>query len=300
MSAARRMRLACGDASLRAVGALLLALAPAIGAAQIGQPAVSEPAALAAISAHVDAARFDSARAALATWQATHAATAREAERAAADMFAARLERDGVAAQHAWLGLALAHPFGSDAALALLRVGQAALLQGDTAAAFVYLHRLIDDFPGSGHEAEAHLWLSRAQIVARDRTAACQSARSGLAIAASAEVQGLLRLQQERACSAPSAAAAGAPAAPAAGIGHRFAVQAGAFRARTGADALAARLRRSGHEPRLVRVTGSELMRVRVGSFPAQAEAVALRNRLRSDGFEAVVVEDGTREFPVP
>ena len=39
---------------------------------------------------------------------------------------------------------------GSLAGLALLRVGQAAVLQGDTAAAIVYLNRLVDDFPGGG------------------------------------------------------------------------------------------------------------------------------------------------------
>lgn len=291
--------------SVRRLAAVSLAimLAAADASAQLGQTASSDSAALAAVAAHIDDAHFDSARVALNDWQTARSASARESARAAADMLGARLERDGVEAQHAWLGLALAHPFGPDAALALLRVGQAALLQGDTAAAFVYLNRLIDDFPDSGHEAEAHLWLSRARIVAHEPVRACQAARNGLAIAASAEVQGLLRLQAQRACASERADAPPAPGDPPAVVlptDARFAVQAGAFRARAGADALAARLRRTGHDPRLVRVPGSDLMRVRVGSFAGQGGAVALRDRLRAEGFEAVVVDDRTREAAIP
>lgn len=270
---------------------------PAPLAAQATAP--SDSVALARIAAHLDAARFDSARAGLVQWQQTRAPSARESARASADMLAARLERDGVAAQHKWLGLALAHPFSPDAGLALLRVGQAAVLQGDIAAAIVYLTRLIDDFPGSGQQAEALLWLSRAHFVAGSGTRACDAARTGLAIGASAEVQGLLRLQEERGCALgdPASPAASTPADRAVGP---WAVQSGAFRMRAGADALVARLRRAGFQPRLVRVPGNDLMRVRVGSFTGQSEAAALRDRLRSGGFDAVVVEDASRETTVP
>ena len=61
-----------------------------------------------------------------------------------------------------------------------------------------------------------------------------------------------------------------------------------------------ARLRSAGLVPRLVTVPGNDLMRVRVGAFSAQTEAASLRERLRSDGFDAVVVNDATRESPVP
>ena len=295
------------------------ALALAAPAAAHAQETTPDPAALAAALEHLDAARFDSARATLDAWQTAHSAGARERDRAAAAVLGARLQTDGVAAQHAWLSVALAHPFGADAGLALLRVGQAAVLQGDTAAAVVYLTRLLDDFPGSGHQAEAHLWLSRAHGLARHARAACDAARAGLALNTSAEVHGLLRLQEERAC-APAALAAEPPrAAPPAGAGARaqtpptgqdadrasvgsarWAVQAGAFRTRTAADALMARLRAEGFDPRLVRVPSNDLMRVRVGTFRTPGEAATLRDRVRAAGLEAVVVDDGADETAVP
>lgn len=273
-------------------GLLLLAAKPlrAQDAGSVGLDRVIE---------YIDAAHFDSARSALQRWHATRAPSALPAERAAAASLTARLERDGAAAREAWLALALAHPFSPDAGLALLRVGQAAVLAGDTLTARVYLTRLHDDFPGSGHGAEAYLWLSRTHQLARRGASACDAARAGLAEGGSAEVLGLLRLQQERACIA-GAADPTPPAPVTVTPGGRFAVQSGAFRARAGADALMARLRQAGLQPRLVRVPGNDLMRVRVGAFEEQADAVAARDRLRSEGFDAVLVDDATRETPVP
>lgn len=270
---------------------VLLALAAPPAAAQT--PA-ADSAALDRVVAHIDAARFDSARADLAAWRSAPAA-ALPTERARADALGARLETDGIAAQHAWVSLALSHPFGPDAGLALLRVGQATLLQGDTASARVYLERLIDDFPGSGHHAEARLWLSRTHSASGQHTAACEAARAGLAAAGSAEVIGLLRAQEQAACST-RADVRPVPAAPA----GSFAVQAGAFRMRAGADALVARLRAAGFQPRLVRVPSNDLMRVRVGDATGQTEAAALRDRLRTAGFDAVVVDDAASETAVP
>lgn len=277
------------------LGIVLAALTlPATAAAQT--PA-ADSVALGHVVAHIDAARFDSARAALAGWRSARGDAARTAERAFADMLAARLETDGVTAQHAWVSLALSHPFGPDAGLALLRVGQATLLQGDTASARVYLERLIDDFPGSGNVAEAHLWLSRTHAAAGRHAAACETARTGLAAAGSAEVGGLLRIQEASACAAPAALRPTPAPAP---TGGRYAVQTGAFRMRSGADALLGRLRTAGFQPRLVRVPANDLMRVRVGSATSAAEAAVLRDRLRSAGFEAVVVDDASSEAPIP
>lgn len=287
------------SAALPAV--LLILLIAAAPAPLHAQEAAADSAALAAVAAHVDAARFDSARTALDAWHRARRGFALQRDRSTADLLAARLERDGVAAQHAYLALALAHPFGEAAALSLLRVGQAAVLQGDTAAAFVYLSRLIDDFPGGNQGAEAHLWLSRAYLLAGRATHGCEAARAGLASSASAEVQRLLRIQETRACAPGPAATASDGERTTPTTGERgFAVQTGAFRSRSGADALLGRLRRAGFEARLVRVPGSELTRVRVGVFTTAADATRLRERLRSGGFDAVVVDDATRETPVP
>lgn len=274
---------------------LALAAAALCATTASAQTPGADSAALGRVVAHIDAAHFDSARATLAGWRSVHGATARSTERAYADLLAARLELDGVTAQHAWVSLALSHPFGPDAGLALLRVGQATLLQGDTASAAVYLNRLIDDFPGSGNVAEAHLWLARTHSLAGRHAAACDAARTGLVAAGSAEVIGLLRIQEQAACARRD----DVRPQPAAAAG-RYAVQSGAFRLRTGADALLGRLRSAGFQPRLVRVPSNDLMRVRVGGFEAQADAAALRDRLRSAGFEAVVVDDARTESPVP
>ena len=273
---------------------VLLALAFATPAS--AQSPAADSAALGRVVAHIDAARYDSARATLAAWQSARAPDARPTERAFAELLSARLETDGVAAQHAWLSLALAHPFGPDAGLALLRAGQATLLQGDTASARVYLSRLVDDFPGSGHAAEAQLWLARTHALAGRNSAACSAARAGLASAGSGEVIGLLRIEEQAVCARPDVAP---PASQPAVTSGSFAVQSGAFRMRAGADALLARLRAAGFTPRLVRVPSNDLMRVRVGGFASSAEAGALRDRLRSAGFDAVVVDDASRESPV-
>jgi cell division protein FtsN len=56
--------------------------------------------------------------------------------------------------------------------------------------------------------------------------------------------------------------------------------------------------RRRGLEPRLVRVPGSDLVRVRVGRFQDGGEAMDLRERLRGMGMEAIIVQDASREAP--
>ncbi len=78
--------------------------------------------------------------------------------------------------------------------------------------------------------------------------------------------------------------------------GGSFAVQAGAFAERAGADALVERLRRAGFEPRLTRVEGSDLVRVRVGRFADAAQATRVHDALVDAGFEAMVVRDAGRE----
>lgn len=277
---------------------LVAAVAAASAAAPLGAQTRPAPT-LDEVADLIDAGALAAADSSLGVWR-QGAPSASESDRARAQLLAARLQDDGTAAQHAYLALALAHPFSPDAALALLRVGQAALLQGDTAAATTYLRRLIDDFPDHGQRAEAHLWLSRAHGLAGRGGIACETARAGLALGASPEVSELLRVQESRACSA-RAAAPPDPRAPTAAVpvGARFAVQTGAFRGRAGADALSERLRREGHQPRLARVPANDLMRVRVGSFVDEADAERLRDRLRAAGFDAVVVEDVARETPV-
>lgn len=272
--------------------------------AQIGTPApAGAPVPLDRIDAMIGDGRYDEARTALGAWDGGKPDAA---DGRAIAMLRARLERDGVTAEHAYLAVALAYPFAPEAAEALLRVGEAALIQGDTAGARTYLRRFTDDFPAHSRRAEGMLWLSRTRSAAGDAAGACATAREALAAGAPADVQPLLGRQADRTCGTvaaapspgrpPAAAPSGAatPGAPASG---RFAVQAGAFRGLDGARALVTRLRSAGFDDvRLVRVPANDLYRVRAGHFADASAAASARDRIRAAGFDAVVVGDAESE----
>ena len=57
-----------------------------------------------------------------------------------------------------------------------------------------------------------------------------------------------------------------------------------------------ARLREAGHEPRMVQVPRSDLLRVRIGRFTDRRQAERLVTQLRDQGFDAVVVIDADEE----
>ncbi len=91
-----------------------------------------------------------------------------------------------------------------------------------------------------------------------------------------------------------------APPKPILEAGERpFAVQVGAFRNLEGARALARRLREAGYEPRLVRIPGSDLLRVRVGRFAQREEGVGVMRELRGRGFDATLATDAFAEMEV-
>jgi cell division protein FtsN len=73
-------------------------------------------------------------------------------------------------------------------------------------------------------------------------------------------------------------------------------VQVGAFRARSAAEAYAARIRGPGVEPRVVTVEGSTLWRVRIGAYATNAEAAAAARALTARGIEAIPVSDARTE----
>lgn len=77
-----------------------------------------------------------------------------------------------------------------------------------------------------------------------------------------------------------------------------YTVQLGAFATTGRARQLMERVRAVGLEPRLVRVPGSGLLRVRIGRFVEESPAVELRRRAAELGFEALVAEDAASEEP--
>lgn len=228
----------------------------------------------------------------------------------------ARLATDAAAAERDYLALALGHPSSPETAVALLRLGQGLLASGQAARAVTYLERLATDHPNSPDRAVGLLWLARARRLAGRTDAACDAANQAADTrGAGPDLAALIRNEQVASCrriadARPPAgrqaqAAAGRPTAqreprPAAQAATgTFAAQAGAFRERSGAETLAAQLRRAGFEPRLVRLPGSSLVHVRIGRFSSTADADALVARLRAAGFTALVVRDAGREQPV-
>src|SRR5690606_29220521 len=194
--------------------------------------------------------------------------------------------------------------------------GQGLLASGQATRAATYLERLAVDHPNSPDRAVGLLWLARARRLAGRTDAACQAANQAAdSRGAGPELAALIRSEQVASCRRiadarpPAGRQAGPPTRPAAAQREArpapttatgaFAAQAGAFRERSGAETLAAQLRRAGYEPRLVRLPGSSLVHVRVGRFPNAAEADALVARLRAAGFTALVVRDAGREQAV-
>ncbi len=89
-----------------------------------------------------------------------------------------------------------------------------------------------------------------------------------------------------------SSAATGGPTAPgASGAEASFAVQLAAFSDDKGANALAARLKRSGYsaytEP--LKTSRGTLYRVRVGPYPSKDAAAAARDKLKGEGQNGIV-----------
>lgn len=279
-----------------------------IGTLAFPAVAVSIAAAQAATLDRVDSliadARYDEARAALQTWwSARDNANAPGAERARALMSRARLTADPAAAEEDFLAIVFGYPHSPQAPEALLRLGQGLLATGDPTRAAGYLQRLVADYPGRPERTLGLLWSARANLAARQLRAACTAARDGLADTRDPDLLAMLRIEEAAACTGATSVAArptpppdGADRPPAAAAVGTFSVQLGAFRQQEGVDELVARLRRAGHQPRVVLVPDNTLMRVRVGRFVAAADAVRLHDRIRSEGFDAVVVSDADRE----
>lgn len=299
----RRPTLAC-------LACIILALSPVVGAAQT--PSLDR------VEQLMQSGQYQQARQAISQWwSATPDPGPGDAARA--HLLQGRLTVDPDSAETDYLAIALGFPTQPQAAEALLRLGQLLVIKGDVQRAQGYLQRLAADYPGSDLRGPGLLWLARAYNIGGHRPQACNAARLGLRDSGSnPDLASLLHVEEASACQLNSDSAASpakarqqpAPARPtppqptprrptppaeAPGQG-RYAVQAGAFRLKNGAAALAARLEKAGHSSRLVLVPNSELFRVRVGRFTTTMEAEDLVRRLKAEGFNAVVVGDADHE----
>jgi cell division septation protein DedD len=224
--------------------------------------------------------RAGEARAALAGWWQDEADGASRLDRQRALWLRATLTLDPDSAVRDYRRLTVEYPGGPYSDRALLRIAQASEERGAIAEAARARETLVRDHPGSSLAQAAREWLA----IHREPTSlepvpdTAESARRATPIPPAPSV-----LPPERAAGSPSG---------------DFAVQLGAFSTEGRARALVETARSRGLEPRLVRVPGSDLVRVRVGRFLDGGEALDLRERLRGMGMEAIIVQDASREAP--
>lgn len=283
---------------------LLLALAVTPPGARAQVPTLDRADSLAA------AGDYDAARSILDRWwSARDQFDVPGSDMARALMLRAQLAPDPETAEPDYLAVVIGYPTSPQAPQALLRLGQGLLADGDATRAAAYLERLVADYPGRPERLPALLWLARANNAARRPGPACSAARRGIQDARDPDMRAMLEVEAAASCAVgadpaqpeqpternPARQPTQRPqqdAGPETTTSGSISVQAGAFRYRESADNLMAQLREVGHQPRLVRVPNSSLLRVRIGRFQSDETARALIDRLRDQGFDAVLVRD--------
>ena len=265
--------------------------------------------ALERIDSLIAAGRSQDARNALKEWERISAADAKTdgAQRSRALYLSARLTEDAAQAQEKYLNVALSYPTAREAPDALLRFGQGLLATGDAQRAATYFERVIRDYPKATARPVAYLWLTRAQLAAGDARAACSTAGNASKSAdLNTDLRELIASEQRTACSPPVERKASStppavtppPALPVSSpaTDAQYAVQVAAFREVSNATSIAAQLKRSGFDARVVYIEGNSLARVRIGRFKTNAEAATELKRAQSAGLAGIIVDDVQKE----
>lgn len=246
------------------------ALAAAVGIGVAAGPAGAQG--LDRVESLMAEGRFEDARATLMAWADQDTRRSRE-DRQRGLWLRGLLTLDAAEAGVTYRQLVLEYPGGPWTDRALLRLGQAAVAEGDLREAESSFTILERDYPASPVRQEAVAWL--------------QAHRGGTG-------PGQERPAPPRTDTEPMPA----PPADAAALSGDFTVQAGAFSELDRALELARDLRESGFDPRVVQLPDSDLYRVRLGRFPVRDGAEALLARVRSGGFDAAVATGARRERP--
>ena len=216
------------------------------------------------------AGRADEARTALESWWENQRVRSGRRDRQRGLWLRAILTVDPRMAGLDFQRLVLEYPGGSHSDEALLRLGLISAAAEDFLRAARYFRTLVTDYPRSPHRRRAQEWLA-------EHLVAVEEAEAGVEVeAADAETP-------EPEVNTPDRAETASP---------RYAVQVGAFESEERARSLLASVRASGFRARIVRVTGSELVRVRIGAFLDRTGAVELMDRVRRRGHEATIAVD--------
>ena len=221
--------------------------------------------------------------------------------------------------------LTVEYPGGPFTDRALLRLARYAYTRDRLAEAVRHFRTLALDHPGTPAALEAREWLERhaeaveaaeaAEAVDAERRAAARSERAADTVpaettAADTTVAGATDSTVAVPAEPGTDTVVGEPADPDTveadpaeeaseepdAESGPYTVQLGAFSSERRAMTLVERARDAGLEPRVVTVSGSDLVRVRVGRFDDAGGATRLYDRVRRLGFEATVSGDADRE----
>ena len=188
--------------------------------------------------------------------------------------------------------LVLEYPGGSHSDEAMLRLGLISAAAEDLPGAARYFRTLVTDYPRSPQRRRAEEWLSEHFDAVEEAEAAVRQAGAG---ARQAEAG----VREEAAVDADAPEPEADPPDRAETASLRYAVQVGAFESEERARSLLAAVNATGFRARMVRVSGSELVHVRIGGFPDRTEAAELMVRVRRRGHEATIAADVAEEEPM-
>ncbi len=250
--------------------------------------AAQQPATLDRVDELTRAGRIDEARGLLIRWWGGSHASAASPELQRGLWLRGRLTVDPEQAALDFRTLVAEYPGGPYTGPALLRLALADFARGDSAAAATRARHLVEEYPATAATQEAAELRALVGTLPDpeglpDREAPPRpEPRPEVADTLIAEV---VTAEPVTAEPVPTETVAGARS-----------VQLGAFSSEERAWALYQRAVAAGLDARVVRVAGSDLIRVRIGLFSSLNEAEATSRRVQDLGFETAVVEDLDRE----
>ena len=236
------------------------------------------------------AGRADEARAALESWWENQRVESGRRDRQRGLWLRGILTVDPRMAGLDFQRLVLEYPGGPHSDEALLRLGLISAAAGEVPRAAQYFRTLVTDYPRSPQRRRAQEWLAENLVAIEEAELAAElELEAQAALAAEAELA-------PQAADVETREPEPAPSISAESPSSRYAVQVGAFESEERARMLLASVNASGFRARMVRVTGSPLVRVRVGAFLDRAGAVELMDRVRRRGHEATIAVDVAEE----
>lgn len=278
---------------MRLRSAALGILAISLGVPIPGDVVAGQGVTLDAVDSLVSLGKADEARSALLDWLVSNGSGASRREQQRSLWLRGILTVDPAQAAVDFQRLAVEFPGGEWTDDALLRLARYAEALGDEDEAARHYRTILRDHPPGPPRESAREWLdAHADVLARIEDRDREEPPVPEA-----------RPPEPDEARTPEPPAPGPEEAPSAEAGRDastadWGVQLGAFSEPERARDVMERARGAGFEPRLVRVPGSDLLRVRIGRLENAAAARDLADRAAARGFAVYVVQGVTEEAP--